>query len=61
MEFYVKFSFWVHILGLVMAICTLINGEFPKKKEESLGYWCAKAILGVGFVAWTAILIWGGK
>ena len=58
MELYIKVSFWMGVVCLVLRVLTMAVREWPHKKTESLGEYVGGTILSLAFVVWAGIVLW---
>ena len=59
METYVTVSFWLLVFGTTMRMLELaFRDEWPKKETTSLGMHLFGLIVGAGFLAWSASLLY---
>lgn len=59
MEFFVKFMFWLHLVGFVAGLITLNFYEYPRKREFSVGFDAAQAIFMLAMTLWAGFLAFG--
>lgn len=59
MELYVKVSFWIGFVCLLIRLAKLGVTEWPEeRKPKTIGDHCAETILGLAFTIWAGICLW---
>lgn len=58
MELYIKVSFWVMVVSLILRIIVMASREWPHKKTETLGEYLAGWLLTAAFAVWAGIVLW---
>jgi len=58
MVLFLKVYFWIGVVSLLTKIVVIGVGEFPRKREDSLGFYISVVLLQLPFVLWAAYLIW---
>lgn len=58
MELYIKVSFWIGVLGLLIRIGTMSTRQWPHTETKSLGEYVGEAIFSLAFVVWAGIVLW---
>lgn len=57
MELYIKVSFWIGAVALVLRLLLMCVATYPRQQEYSLGSDVAAVILQIGFGVWAGILL----
>ena len=58
MELYIKVSFWLGIVALIIRVMTMAVRSWPHTKTESLGEYVAATILSLAFTIWAGIALY---
>jgi hypothetical protein len=57
MELYVKVSFCLGCIAMVFNLCEIINSEYPKVTNKTLGAKTAEMFIAAGFLFWSGSLL----
>ena len=58
MELYIKISFWLGVIALIIRVLSLATCSWPRIRSESLGSYVAATILSLAFTLWAGIVLW---
>ena len=58
MELYIKVSFWLGVVSLVLRVIIMAFREWPRQRTQTLGEYVGEAILTLAFVVWAGIVLW---
>mgnify|MGYP001599548253 CR=1 FL=1 len=58
MELYVTVSFWLCVAGLTINLFSLMAGDFPKVRKETVGQKTAQVLIGCAFAVWAGRLLY---
>ena len=60
MSAFILTMFWIYLIVSVLALADLLVSDYPRiEKPRAVGFDCARLILNLAIVAWTAYLLWG--
>ena len=60
MELYVKVSFWIGVVGLVVRLLFMLGGSYPRTSTNTAASDSALAMISAALVAWAWWLLYGG-
>jgi len=59
MEFFIKFSFWLSAISLIIRFGYMLFKDYPRTVETKLGADCVNSFISMAWMFWAGCLLWG--
>lgn len=61
MELYIKVSFWMMLIVMILRLFILNGSEYPRTEEKTIGAEIVGIFISTGFILWSGFLLYGSK